>query len=182
MQKAQFWSFDVIFAMIIFSFAITVLAYTWFNLSSELAIGYGNGSGIMQLQLKSLSRSLLSEGYPGNWQSIENSTDSATWAGLSVGLANADGSYSLSPDKVYALASMSNSNYEATKEALGTGFDYYIRISGDPQASGMNISIGRNPLGGAPLTEYVSREYATMSGAPVSVTIILWTNTTIATT
>lgn len=180
-MKAQFWSFDVIFAIIIFSFAITILAYTWFNLSSQLAINSGNGSGIMQLQLQSLSRNLLSQGIPSNWQSVVNSTDPSTWGGISAGLAQANGGYSISSDKVYSLLSMSNSNYQASKQAIGTGFDYYITIT-STQEDGVNIMIGRNPLNMNPLTVYVNREYATMDGTPVTITVTLWTNTTIATT
>jgi hypothetical protein len=179
--KGQFWSFDVIFAIVIFSFAITILAFTWFNINNQLSIGYGNGSGIMQLQLQTLTQSLLSPGTPSNWQSTVNTTNPATWSGVSIGLTSAQGGYMLSPSKVYTFASMSNENYQATKQALGIGFDYYITIKSNTNVgSGINMSIGSSPFKGA-LTVYVDKTNAIMNGAPVTVEVILWTNTTIAT-
>ncbi len=180
--KAQFWSFDVIFAVIIFSFAITILAFTWFNISSQLSLGYGNGSGVMQLQLKSLSQNLLSPGYPANWQSAVNTTNATTWSGISAGLATSQSGTTLSSGKVYALMSMSNFNYQASKQLLGVGFDYYIDIRSSPKiGSGINITIGSNPFNKGALTIYVSNRNAVMNGVPVNVQMILWTNTTIAT-
>ena len=179
--KGQFWSFDVIFAVIIFSFAITILAFTWFNINNQLSIGYGNGTGIMQLQLQTLTQTLLTPGTPTNWQSTVNTTNPATWSGLSVGLTSSQGSYALSPSKVYTLASMANHNYQATKQALGTGFDYYIIIkSTDNIGSGINMTIGSSPFKNA-LTVYVQKTGATMNGVPVTMEVILWTNTTLAT-
>lgn len=181
--KAQFWSFDVIFAVIIFSFAITILAFTWFNISNQLSLGYGNGSGIMQLQLQSLVQNLMSPGIPNNWQSTVNTTNPSTWTGILAGLSNSQGSYSLSSSKIYTLASMANgNNYQATKQVLGVGFDYYITIrSSSSMGSGINVNIGSNPATKGALTVYVDRVYATMNGVPVTVQIVLWTNTTLAT-
>lgn len=182
MLKGQFWSFDVIFAVVIFSFAITILAFTWYSLSNQLSISYGNGSGIMQLQLQSLSQDLFSTGTPNNWQSTVNTTNPSTWTGVSIGLAASQYGYDLSPSKVYTFASMSNSNYAATRQALGIGFDYYITISSTQNiGSAINISIGSNPSNMGALTVYVDKVPATMDGKPVSVQILLWTNTTIAT-
>ncbi len=180
--KAQFWSFDVVFAVIIFSFAITILAFTWFNISNQLALGYGNGSGIMQLQLQSLMQNLFSPGIPNNWQSTINITNPSTWSGVLVGLGTSQGSYELSSNKVYSLISIADNNYQATKQMLGIGFDYYITIrSASDIGSGLNIDIGRNPASGGALTAYVEKENADINGVPVIVQVVLWTNTTLAT-
>ncbi|MCL5093008.1 MAG: hypothetical protein M1128_00895, partial [Candidatus Marsarchaeota archaeon] len=56
--KAQFWSFDVIFAIVIFTISLTILAYTWFNINNELALAYGNGGTIMELQAQTLAHTL----------------------------------------------------------------------------------------------------------------------------
>jgi hypothetical protein len=182
MIKGQFWSFDVIFAIIIFSFTITVLAVTWYNLNNNLSISNGNGSNIMQLQLQTLTLNLFTQGSPTNWQSAVNTTNSSTWNYISVGLgANPSGGV-LSVNKVYTLASMANSNYQATKQLLGVGFDYYITIkSSNNVTNGINMSIGSNPSKNGALTVYVSHTNAIMGGEPVSVEIDLWTNTTLAT-
>lgn len=180
--KAQFWSFDVIFAIVIFSFAITVLAFTWFNINNQLSLSYGNGTGILQLQLQSLTQNIFSPGIPNNWQSIVNTTNTSTWRGFAIGLTSAQGSYSLSPNKVYTLISMSNRNYQASKQVLGVGFDYYITIKSNSNiGSGVNMTIGKSPFNSGALTVYVSKVSATMNGAPVMVQLMLWTNTTLAT-
>jgi hypothetical protein len=180
--KSQFWSFDVIFAIVIFSFAITILAFTWFNISNQLSLGYGNGTGIMQLQLQSLSQEVFSPGIPANWQSTIDTTNPSTWSGVVVGLSSSQGSYSLSPGKVYALASMADYNYQATKQVLDLGFDYYITIKSNSNiGSGINISIGSSPFNKGALTIYVDNAEGTMNGVPVRVQMLLWTNTTLAT-
>ncbi len=180
--KAQFWSFDVIFAVIIFSFAITILAFTWFTINNQLSLGYGNGSGIMQLQLQSLAQDLFSPGVPSNWQSTIDTTNTSTWSGVLVGLTEYRSSYSLSSSKIYAFASASSYDYQATKQMLGVGFDYYITIKSDSSyGSGINIRIGSNPASNGALTVYVENRYANLNGVPVAVQIMLWTNTTLAT-
>lgn len=180
--KAQFWSFDVIFAIIIFVFAITVLAFTWFGISNQLSISYGNGPSIMQLQLQSVMHGILSPGVPNNWQSTIDTTNPSTWGEVAVGLTNQPGSYTISPGKLYSLISVSSYDYQATKQMLGTGYDYYITIKSTSQAgSGIDINIGLNPSSNGALTSYVGKEYANLNGVPVVVQVILWTNTTLGT-
>lgn len=182
-MKAQFWSFDVIFAVVIFSFAITILAITWFSISNELAISYNNGGTLLQLQAQTLAQNLLSQGYPNNWQSIVNTTNSLTWGNVSIGLAGGTGSQSLSADKVTALSSMANYKYQATKATLGLAFDYYITIRSNPNnGAALNISIGQSPASGKALSVAVQKRSSLLDGVPVTVYTYVWTNTTIATT
>ncbi|MGC8652279.1 MAG: hypothetical protein ACP5UH_03460 [Candidatus Micrarchaeia archaeon] len=176
MMKAQFWSFDVIFAIVIFSIAITILAFTWYQINSQLSIAYGNGATIMQLQASALASTLLSPGSPSNWNSYVDTTNPATWSGIGVGIGS--NTSSIDPDKLYTLMSMSNNNYQATKQALGIGFDYYITITGQTSSGGaLNISIGENPGAHNSLTVYVEKRSSHIDGMPVQVTIELWTNT-----
>ncbi len=179
--RGQFWSFDVIFSVVIFSFAITILSFTWFNINGQLSIAYGNGAGIMQLQLQSLSQNLMSPGSPGNWQSTISTTNPATWSAVSIGITNGRGSYVISPSKLYTFISMADNNYQASKQTLGVGFDYYITIQGSSElGSNLDIAVGSNPASGGALTTYVDNVAATLNGVPVNVQIILWTNTTLA--
>lgn len=172
----------MIFAVVIFSFAVTILALTWFNINNQLSISYGNGSGIMQLQMQSLTQNLFSPGTPTNWQSSINVTNSSTWSGITVGLESTSGSNIFSSNKVYTLLSMANYNYPATKQTLGIGFDYYIKITSNSNVgSGINITIGKNPNSNGALTVYVNKGNAVMNGVPVNVQIIIWTNTTLST-
>lgn len=178
--KAQFWSFDVIFAIIIFSFAITILTYTWYTLNNQLSIGYGNGSGIMQTQLQQMSGMFFSQGQPSNWPATINTTNAITWRFVSIGIGSANNGYVISPAKLSAFQSMSNYNYQATKQELGIGYDYFITIKQLAPGGAINMTIGRNPASYDALTAYVDREYGTLGGIPVAVQITIWTNTTLA--
>ena len=174
--KAQFWSFDVIFAIVIFTVSLTILAYTWFNINSELALAYGNGGTIMELQAQTLAHTLLSTGYPSNWQSLVNTTNTATWNGTSVGLVNNPGSTAIAQNKLYAFMAMENYSYEATKQELGIGYAYFIVISG----RNVNVTIGHNPSKYGALTTFVTKEAGTLGNQPVNIQIDVWTNKPIA--
>ncbi len=180
--KAQFWSFDVVFALVIFGIALTVLTFTWYNLNNQLALAYGGGDTILQLQTKSLASGILSTGVPTNWQSITNTVNTATWSNVSIGLASAPLGSNISTSKLYTFMSMSNYNYQASKQTLGMAFDYYVTITSNPTVgAGLNITIGRNPQTNGALTTYVERRSAFINGIPVSVRVMAWTNTTLAT-
>lgn len=181
--KGQFWSFDVIFAVVIFSIAITILAFTWFNVNNQLALSYNNGGTLLQLQAQSLSQQLMSPGSPSNWQSVVNTTNTLTWGNLSAGLANGIGSTSLSSDKIAALSSMANYKYQSSKAPLNLAFDYYITIKSNPNnGAALNISIGRSPTLGKALSVFPEKRSAFLDGVPVTVDIYTWSNSTIAAT
>ena len=175
-MKAQFWSFDVVFAIIIFSIAITILAFTWYNINNQLALGYGSGSVLAQLQAHELAQMLMSPGSPSSWQSGVNTTNTATWANVSVGLSSAPGSENLSTSKLYALSSMAGYNYQATKQSLGVAYDYYIIIAG----GAINMTIGSNPSANGALSVYVEKRNAFLDGTPVTITVLVWTNQPLA--
>ena len=174
--RAQFWSFDMVFAIVIFSVAITVLAYTWYSVNNQLSLAYGSGSVIAQLQTHALAQSLMSTGYPNDWMSAVNTTNTLTWTNVSIGLASAPGSTNMSIRKVYTLLAMSNYNYQATKQELGVGYDYYITIVG----SGLNMTLGENPATNGALSVYVDKRSALLAGIPVTLTVYVWTNTPLA--
>ncbi len=183
--KGQFWSFDVIFAIIIFGVAITILAYTWYNVNNQLALAYGNGATIMQLQAESLAQTIMSPGNPTNWQSIVNTADPSTWNNVSIGLAESNGSSSISPGKLYALMSMANYNYGDTKVPLGVAYNYYIIIQRQGSSvpninTAVNITIGQNPQTSKSLTTYVYKRVAFLDGSPVVIYVEVWTNTPLA--
>lgn len=166
--KGQFWSFDVIFAIVIFTVAITILTFTWYNINNQLSLAYGNGALTMQLQDHALIASLLSQGSPSSWQDQVNTTNTSTWGSVGIGILGSNGEISMS--KLYALVAMSNYNPEATEQPLGIGYNYYIIIDG----KNINIRIGSSPLGRS-LTTYVARSSSILSGQPVQVEVILWT-------
>ena len=173
-MRAQFWSFDVIFAIVIFSVALTLLTYTWYDVNTQLSLSYGNGATIMQMEQQSLASILLTPGSPSYWNSEINTSNESTWRGISAGLANSPGSTVLSPAKVYALAAMASTptGYQQSKQVLGVGYDYYIAIKG----GSFNITIGENPVANGALTTYTSTGHAFLGGVPVAVQVDVWTS------
>ncbi len=168
--KAQFWSLDAIFAVVIFLAAMAILTITWFNVSSQLALATSGNSYIMQLQAQQVAQNLLSTGSPANWQFVVNPASVSTWSGVGAGLASSQGSSSLSPAKLYALQSMVNYNYSDAGPALGTTFNYYITILGGPY----NITMGSNPNTGNSLTTFVSKKSAFINGVGVQIQVFIW--------
>jgi hypothetical protein len=174
--RAQFWSFDLIFSVVIFSAAITVLAYSWYNINSQLAGAYSSTSTLLQLQSQALSQNLMSPGEPGNWQSTVNTLSTSNWGNVGIGLATSSSNSSISAGKLYTLMSMANYNYQATKTPMGIAFDYYITIASGPNsANALNVSIGLNPATNGALSVYSQRLSSVLNGVPVVVTVKVWT-------
>ncbi|MCL5404435.1 MAG: hypothetical protein M1125_01165 [Candidatus Marsarchaeota archaeon] len=179
MMKAQFWSFDIIFAIIIFTVAMTILAYAWYNINTQLALSYGSGTELMQFEAQALAEKLLTPGVPADWQALINTSNTSTWGTVGIGLTSTPESSALDPSKVYALLAMADHNssdYQATKPLLGIGYDYYISITGKD----INITIGSNPSSHGALTTYVYKDRSVFASEPVLMEIIVWTNEPIA--
>lgn len=186
-MRAQFWSFDVIFAIVIFGTAIVLLGYVWNTMSNQYALSYGMGSANLQAQLQSLQNRLLGPGTPPNWNSALNVSNTLTWSNVSIGLGTGNGT-ALSPGKLMAFMAMSDyvpantpanspyysSSYQSTKQLLGVGYEYYIVIYG----SNLTMSFGAPPFGSKSTATQVATQYATLNGAPVRVRIMVWTNKT----
>ena len=169
-MKLQFWSFDVIFAIVIFSVAITILAFTWYDINNQLSLAYGSGSTIMGIQAQTLIQNILSTGSPGNWNSMINLTNTSTWGNVGIGLSSGDG---ISSAKLYAFMAMANQNYEAAKQDIGVSYDFYIDIYNN----NMNITIGKNPAQNNAFTIDVATATSNLNGAPVTIKALVWTNT-----
>lgn len=171
-MRAQFWSFDIMFAIVIFVVSITILTYVWLTLSSQFSLSYGNGINLMQSQLQEMGSGLLLPGSPSNWDSIVNLSSTATWGNISVGFGSLSGT-GLSYSKILAFAAMSNYNYQETKAPLGVGYDYYLVING----SDYSLVIGKNPLINNAYAIQTLTEPVLINGVPAQMTIDIWTNT-----
>lgn len=173
-MRAQFWSFDVIFAMIIFSSALLIITFVWISVSNQFSLAYGMGLQTMQAQLQSLQGRVLTAGVPPNWNTFVNVTNTMTWTNVSVGLGTGSGS-SLSLNKIMTLMSMTSYNtttYQATKTLLGVGYDYYIVING----TNSTMTMGLPPYQFNPYAIQVARQSAILNGMPVRIQVIVWTN------
>jgi hypothetical protein len=176
-MKSQIWSLDLIFAVVIFSFTVTIIGVTWLHISNGLSSTYGNTQGVMYMQAGAMSDVLLSPGSPADWQSIVAATNSMSWRGIAPGIEATAGLPQISQPKLYALIAMANSNYTASKTLFGIGNDYYVIIT-SPGAGIGNITIGRNPLGSNASSIFVDRRSAVLNGNPVWVQVEVWSNST----
>ncbi len=173
-MKGQYWSIDMVFAIIVFTAALIILISAWSKINSEFSTAYGFGIGSMQAQLQSLQQKITTPGYPSDWLSVVNVSNANTWRNVSIGLGSQNGT--ISARKAMALMAMSNTNYQATKQDMGVGYDYYITIY---SPGNYNISVGRNPLErNATAIQSATIPVILSNGAVGTMRILVWTNTT----
>jgi hypothetical protein len=170
-MKAQFWSFDIVFAIVIFVIALALITYVWSDISNQFSLSYGNGVSAMQLGIQGLSTTLTESGNPSNWNSVVNVDNISTWNNVSIGL---EGSSGLSTSKILTLEAMSEYNYQDTKPLLGVGYDYYITLTNGE----VNITIGKNPGPYNPTSVQVVNIPVLLNNQHTNMHIELWTNTT----
>ncbi|MEM0147383.1 MAG: hypothetical protein QXR85_03005 [Candidatus Micrarchaeaceae archaeon] len=175
-MKAQFWSFDVIFAMVIFGTALVLLTFVWFSVSEQFSLASGNGVEEMQAQLRLLQSTILTQGSPPEWNSVVNITNPSTWQNVSIGLGTGDGN-AVSMAKtmtLMGLANYNNTTYQASKQMLGIGYDYFLSI----KSSAFNITIGRSPYANKAVAIESAEMPVTIQGMQANMQILIWTNTT----
>ncbi len=170
--KMQFWSLDIVFAIVIFGIVLTILLYIWFSVNSNLTAAYSNLNMILQTQNYQLSQNLLTPGVPNTWQSSINTTNALTWNGITIGLATSQRNINFSVSKIYALMAMANYNYSYTKQILGLSYNYYIVITG----ASLNLSIGKNPKLNNALTINIEQKSIFIEGTPATLKTIVWTD------
>ncbi len=170
-MKLQFWSFDVIFAMVIFGFAITILAFVWYSINNQFSLSYGYSAGSMQLEAQALANRLLTPGNPASWSSLVSINNPLSWSNISIGLLGSNGQ--LSMQKLSTLESMANANYQATKQAMGVSYDYYIVVN----YQGIKFGIGANPYTNRALSIYVVNKPIIINNVPSTMQVMVWTNT-----
>jgi hypothetical protein len=165
----------MIFSLIIFTVAISLLSIVWNSMSSQYELTYGLGTGLMQLELNNLVQSLQGQGIPNNWNNAVGVNSVATWSNVTIGLGSGSAG-TISVDKAMALMAMSNYNYQATKQLLGVSYDYHIVIDSPGQ---FNISMGADPAAGnSTAVQYAVVPVVLDNGAAASMEIEVWSNTT----
>lgn len=173
-MKAQFWSFDIIFAIVIFIFAVVLLTYVWINISGEFAISSGQNIAQLESELQTIGTQLISQGSPTNWYTKVNLGSPYSWSNVSIGLGNGTEG-ALSIGKISTLENMSLTDYQETKPSLGIAYDYYITING----TDINIAIGHNPAITNVTAVQVLTEPVVVNGRPAEMQIELWSNSTL---
>ena len=171
-MKLQFWSMDMIFAIVIFAITMVILTYVWFNVSQQFSITYSNTYGNMQSNMQQLTNRLLTTGTPSDWYYLVDPSDLSTWTNASIGLESSNSS-ALSEAKIAKLAALAQINYQASKQLLGVSYNYYIVIY-SPQL--YNLSIGLDPMEYNATTVVVQNTPVILdNGVPAELRVMLWT-------
>lgn len=171
-MKLQFWSMDMIFAIVIFAITMVILTYVWFNISQQFSITYSNTYGNMQSNMQQLTNRLLTTGTPSDWYYLVDPSDLSTWTNASIGLESSNSS-ALSEAKIAKLAALAQINYQASKQLLGVSYNYYIVIY-SPQL--YNLSIGLDPMEYNATTVVVQNTPVILdNGVPAELRVMLWT-------
>jgi hypothetical protein len=163
MKKAQVWILDVFFALMIFVAVLVIFFRSELNLSDndEQALDE------MMFESKLVSDSLLSTGFPRDWNS-SNVTE--------IGIAN---NYRINLTKLDRLQQM---GYTATKSRLRTKFDYYFYFEsvdgimpvGSTEGYGKPLINSTNILGQNPHNLVSLSRFAIFRSRPVRMVIFLW--------
>ena len=107
-KKAQVWYIDFMVGFLILIIAIVIYYQYQDNLSNEFESDWEE----MIIDSKSISSSLITQGYPSNW-----TNDTVEIIGLT------DGNYRINSTKVMAFKNMT---YKSTKSLLRTRFNFYF--------------------------------------------------------
>ena len=109
-KKAQAWGTDLTIAFVIFSFAIIFFYFYSLNYSNETE----DILEILTYEGNYIADSLLSSGYPDQWQ--ESNV-------IEIGLTT---SGKINQTKITNFYNLAQNDYEKTKRIFGTKYDYYF--------------------------------------------------------
>jgi hypothetical protein len=109
-QKAQIWGIDLIVGVIIFSIGILIFFIYSVNQTSESKENLEELSYDGEIILDSL----LSEGYPDNWDSMNV---------IKIGILNNE---KINETKLMKFYNLTKTDYPKTKSIFGSRYDYYF--------------------------------------------------------
>ncbi|MFH1210859.1 MAG: hypothetical protein V1645_03000 [archaeon] len=125
-NKGQTWAIDFLIGTVMFFIALFVF-YQYYSNTSTMDVGELQ---TIRRDAQAISNSLLSEGYPENWNDTEVER---------IGIV--DEGYRLNESKLTSLTAM---DYPTTKSILNTRYDYYFYFL-DTNEQTANISTYGKP-------------------------------------
>jgi hypothetical protein len=156
-KSGQGWGFDLIVAMLIFLFGI--MAFFVYSLNYDT--GTEDNFKLMAYDGEVISDSLLSEGFPTNW----NTTNV-----IVIGLTSDN---KINETKLQNLYILNETNYDKTRALFDTGFNYYFNFS-EPIMFGSNyvVGIGKIPINQKDLIK--TTRFTIYKNKPVSLYLYIW--------
>ena len=112
-RKGQVWSLDFVIASVLFIAVVLI----YFKYSSEYFDERDFDFEELQIDANSISDSILTPGYPRNWN-----LDNVKRIGIS------DDGYKINESKLFLFLNFSSEDYNATRYLFGTTNHYYFLI------------------------------------------------------
>ncbi|MGB9749059.1 MAG: hypothetical protein ACP5OZ_02595 [Candidatus Woesearchaeota archaeon] len=129
-KNGQVFLLDIIVGILFFTTALIFYFKYAQNISSQ-----NQEYELMMLDSNYISSTLMSEGYPLNWEELP--TENISY-GFSPGITNRR--YFLNQTKLNALKALAESNYSFVKKSFETPYDFYIIL----ETKDLNTTFGRN--------------------------------------
>jgi hypothetical protein len=129
-RKGQVFLLDVIVGILFFTTALIFYFKYSQNINSQ-----NQQYELMMLDAKYISNTLMSEGYPQNWEELPTENLSN---GFSPGITNKK--YFLNKTKLDSLVGLANTNYSFIKKSFETPYDFYIAL----EAKDSNTTFGKD--------------------------------------
>lgn len=156
-KKSQAWGIDLMVAMMIFS--VGIISFYFYTLNSS----EGAKETIDQLFYDGnlIANSILSEGYPVNWESSNV---------IKIGITSEN---KINETKLENFYSLSETDYTRTKNLFNTRFNYYFFISEEMVIDGNVVEgIGQKPVNYEDLIKIT--RLTLYKEKPVTLTIYIW--------
>ncbi len=131
-KKAQVWAIDLSVALVIF-IGVIFLFYRY-------SISFAPEDPLINKMIKEggyVSNTLLSSGYPQNWETLDNLENI-----YSIGLIGEDDLLDI--NKINNFTKWSESDYATLKRKINTKYDYYIEFKDTPETNALD-PIGQQP-------------------------------------
>jgi hypothetical protein len=139
-RKGQVWSMDFIIAVSMFTIAIVLYFKYAGSTFDERQLEIDE----LSLDARSIAGSLLTPGYPHDW----NSTDV-----IRIGIS--DDGHAINETKLSRFLNLSSSNYSGTKGLFGTTYNFHFRIT--TQNDSVIAETGRNESGTSKMVSSTER-------------------------
>ncbi len=158
-RRGQFFSYDIVTALVILSLAFSLIIFYWMSAQSSLA----DERPYISAQAIALSDSLLTPGVPVYWTSATVTQ---------VGLTDGWGTNTINGTKFGNLVSMSAANYLSTRGKLRSEYDFNVTLLNANDSSRILYTAGAVPSGARNLV--IIERAVVYKNQPARLLVCLW--------
>ncbi len=174
-NKAQFFSTDLIIAVIIFTLLFVTIIWLWEYTQQKITLHEKKAEIEMPARI-ALSSLLQTSGIPSNWSNY-SLTDFSSDNIYSIGLSQENNPWNLDSRKISKLSSLNITKYLEIKKILGLSnpnFEFYIQFSKwNGSAHNLYSSSGISVWTNSTFVTSIDR-YALIDGEKSHISMKLW--------